>query len=177
MDRKTIRWFAVCLVIAILPAGVWAIRSMEDKGASSSKQSEQGISLMESMDKISFDAALELLQEKNTDAVLFFGFQDCPHCQLAADEVVRYANKQQLPLKHVETRDHNHQRLYTDVQKEKLEELVPGVLEKSDGENVLFVPCVLQISKGSVANLSESFRSEVSDPVLLASSFPVGRSS
>lgn len=101
--------------------------------------------LIDSFEVISFEKALADLEDQKTDELLFFGFRTCPDCQKAAAEIQKRAEADNLPVKHIITRDDNHELQYTDEQKARLKELVPDAITTKDGKDTLFVPCLIEI--------------------------------
>lgn len=92
--------------------------------------------------------AIQLFQNKK-DAILYFGFPDCPWCIEALPIMDESAKAHKKTIYYIQTRDKNKKLLYSEAQKKALFPYVDAFLKTDKkGEKKLYVPFVVVVKKG-----------------------------
>ena len=88
--------------------------------------------------EISMNEALKMMEDSDEDVLLFFGFDDCPHCKIAHPLLLAVANEQNTNYKvrFVRTRDVLGKLTYTEKQRKELTRYIPTMIRLKDGKIV-----------------------------------------
>lgn len=102
------------------------------------------------MTELSFQEALDQIKDGGS-GVYYFGFADCPWCQEAVPVLQEEAAETDSQIYYVKTRDEDHNRLYTDEQREEIRPYIEDYMqEDDDGVLSLYVPLVINVRDGKV---------------------------
>ena len=105
-------------------------------------------------EEITMEEALSFFQS-GKDAILYFGFDDCPWCKEAAPILKEVADQTDQKVLYVKVRDENHDLMYTDQQREQLSQYISEwmrINEEQDGKLWLYVPLVICIKDGTATD-------------------------
>lgn len=101
---------------------------------------------------ISFEDAIAFFEEGKS-GVLYFGFPACPWCDELVPILKEEAEKNDIEVLYVQTRDDQKERLYTDEQRDRIEPYLPDYIRNNlKGELTLYVPLVVSVVDGKVAD-------------------------
>lgn len=117
------------------------------------------------IEEISMGRALEIFDD-GEDALIYFGFEQCPYCQKAKPILKQVAEETKTKVYYVKTRDDNKELTYTDSQRESLENFIGSFMqENEDEENKLwlYVPLLVYSDQGVVTKGYEGTGTKSSD--------------
>ena len=117
------------------------------------------------IEEISMERALEIFDD-GEDALIYFGFEQCPYCQKAKPILKQVAEETKTKVYYVKTRDDNKELTYTDSQRESLENFIGSFMqENEDEENKLwlYVPLLVYSDQGVVTKGYEGTGTKSSD--------------
>lgn len=126
---------------------------------SSEKSSEEIVKREEydqtvaSFREISFDDAIHLFEDKGTGLV-YFGFPDCPWCNEIVPLLKGAAEEADIEVLYVRTRDDDHERLYSDEQRDKIAPYFGDhdyIRNNLMGQPTMYVPLVIAVKDGELA--------------------------
>lgn len=107
--------------------------------------------------EISMNEALKMMKDSDEDVLLFFGFDDCPHCKIAHPLLLAVANEQNTNYKvrFIRTRDILGKLTYTEKQRKELTRYIPEYMsrnENMDNKLWLYVPTMIRLKDGKVVD-------------------------
>lgn len=107
--------------------------------------------------EISMNEALKMMKDSDEDVLLFFGFDDCPHCKIAHPLLLAVANEQNTNYKvrFVRTRDILGKLTYTEKQRKELIRYIPEYMSRNedmDNKLWLYVPTMIRLKDGKVVD-------------------------
>lgn len=117
------------------------------------------------IEEISMERALEIFDD-GEDALIYFGFEQCPYCQKAKPILKQVAEETKTKVYYVKTRDDNKELTYTNSQRESLENFIGSFMqENEDEENKLwlYVPLLVYSDQGVVTKGHEGTGTKSSD--------------
>lgn len=95
-----------------------------------------------------FDEAIAFFKEGKS-GLLYFGFPDCPWCKEAVPILQQEAKDTGVDVYYIRTRDSEHNRLYTDEQKENIVPYMKDYMSNNDeGVLTLYVPAIVAVKDG-----------------------------
>lgn len=102
------------------------------------------------MSETTMDEAIKMFENKES-GILYFGFEKCPWCKEAKPILEEVAEKEGVTIHYVKIRDKKLERLYSDEQKENIQQYISEYMSENDeGELTLYVPLVLVVKDGKV---------------------------
>ena len=150
---------AVIGAVTIACLALWGITGCTPSFLSSDKVTSRYIQ------EISMDRALEIFDD-GEDALIFFGYEDCPYCQKAKPVLKKVAEEYQTKVYYVKTRDVDKKLTYTDSQRESLENYIGSFMEENPDEDNklwLYVPLLVYSDQGVVTVGYEGTGTDTSD--------------
>lgn len=146
---------ALIVLSCLLLAGCTASSVQDENTSTPSACSEEGFGCTAEtkpstadFTAVSFDDAIAMF-ENGESGILYFGFPDCPWCKEIVPILAKEAKEQNTDVYYVQTRDDEHNLLYTDEQKEKIIPYLQDYMsENEDGVLTLYVPLVAAVKDG-----------------------------
>lgn len=115
--------------------------------------------------EITMDKALDIFESED-DALIYFGYEQCPYCQHAKPVLKEVAEETHTKVYYVKTRDKDKNLTYTEAQRESLENFIGDFMDENEDEDNklwLYVPLLVYSDQGVVTKGYEGTGSDTSD--------------